>query len=1050
MPNVINSVIKVGNLPNYVDVDYNKDFSLPSEEQLNIATAKSGDNWTPNTTDPLNWYIFDPGNETNPQWVTNELLPGSSILGGMGNLDATMNKYGKVGTLQPLPTNSSFNDRYSFGTNFIFYGDGGPRNKGYTKINEGTWIKHNAGIGQQTFLGYLVNPFTQIWRSGSLEFTIKPEKSNCTITSGSLFPQLSSPSVGLGVFGAGDAPTLDKISVAAKGLLNPNGSPGDPGTDREYIDVEVPNYRFYGNEKLTWAEYNQGVPNYNAGLILSNIQHTFRTFSVKLVNGKLKIIYTTHYGPDKKTFELNSNTNIVDGNWHHVVINRPNQNTIKNGEQKYLENGCLEIWINGKLDCVSYEITNNMLLPVPNILFNDSLNSGILNIDTEQEDYNSEYIQYTHIDNYVGGIRDYIFRHLTPLSNNEIHLNYVYAILNNEGARIIKQKKLTAEAKIVQPSVITSKPKVLKLYWNKLLQDKEKCLNGLEFDENYQVYAYSTTHKNILSPTQTMNIDLNKDKEDPTFLTNVKTAIGKPIFTTRPGLQYFTAGDIQQLDFSNEVTVNAQFPQKPFSINNLFYGGVTLNEGDKVLLFNQPASVKNGIWIFNAKDKPMTRPSDISAQDLENKFVYVEEGKYKDTTFYQDKKITNLRDDGQNWVQVDNEISIAKLQSYPIHAGRWTNSNQDQDFINVNTDVDFDYDIIAFANFPENFADIVKSLQTLNEIEVIEKYKKFINNLKVAVNNGKSIFISSPQLAVDFGIVKKVNFIPQLLNIESDAQSAAISPFESGEAATTYFDTHRNNKYHLATPLNGLTNKQTYIMTDFVTYSPDRTSSDYHIKYNYRQFGLLEGDEFYIPGLTTLPETLNEQLPGYLYNQKSIKDIPAFDVADINYGSPITKMSNTVYNGSTAISNPYDDYITTIAGTYGSGKVFVNCVENGYAFSREDYNKGLIQNVTAGQNAETTTTAAWQYSTKRLNKKDLYDFSENANPIGQTDPTLGGGGGIIQSQSHSSNAFIRKQFGKNNLKYQSDLYPDYTEEFFATTEIPVLSMTWLGLKWLAE
>lgn len=187
-----------------------------------------------------------------------------------------------------------------------------------------------------------------------------------------------------------------------------------------------------------------------------------------------------------------------------------------------------------------------------------------------------------------------------------------------------------------------------------------------------------------------------------------------------------------------------------------------------------------------------------------------------------------------------------------------------------------------------------------------------------------------------------------------------------------------------------------------------------------------------------------------IHNQKSIKDIPAFAVADINYGTAITKFTNTVYSGSTAISNPYDDYITTIAGNYGSGKVFVNCVEDGYAFSREDYNKGVIQNVTSGQNGETVSTAAWQYSTKRLNKKDLYDFSEDANPIGQTDPTLGGGGGIIQSQSHCSNSFIRKQSTNNDLKYQSDLYPDYTEETFTTTEIPVLSMTWLGLKWLAE
>jgi hypothetical protein len=345
-------------------------------------------------------------------------------------------------------------------------------------------------------------------------------------------------------------------------------------------------------------------------------------------------------------------------------------------------------------------------------------------------------------------------------------------------------------------------------------------------------------------------------------------------------------------------------------------------------------------------------------------------------------------------------------------------------------------------------------LSGTNEIDNLKKYKDFITNLRIAVIvRGKSLYISSPKLAVDYGIVTGFESVPQMINTSGDAQSAAISPFESGEVAENYFDTHRNMKYHLATPLAGLTNRETYIMTDFVTYSPDRTESDYHIKYAYRQFGLLEGDEFYIPGLTTLPETLNEQLPGYLHNQKGVSNLITFAPNQKVFGTTITKLSNNVYDGSTSVSNPYDDNITTIAFQYpilGLGKVFVNCVENGYPFSRSDYNKAIIQNVTAGQNAETTQTAAWQYSTNRLNKKSLYDFSEITNLIGQTTPTNGGGGPLIQGQSHCSNGVIRKKTDNGNLQYQSDLYPEITEEYFETTEIPVLSMTWLGLKWLAE
>jgi hypothetical protein len=238
-------------------------------------------------------------------------------------------------------------------------------------------------------------------------------------------------------------------------------------------------------------------------------------------------------------------------------------------------------------------------------------------------------------------------------------------------------------------------------------------------------------------------------------------------------------------------------------------------------------------------------------------------------------------------------------------------------------------------------------------------------------------------------------------------------------------------------------------MSDFVAFKSEEESTDYHIKYNRRQFGLQEGDEFYIPGLTTIPETKTQQLPGFSANQKQEKDLVTFKTQNILLGTPITALSNNIYVNGVVTANPYDDYVTTIAVTYGAGKMFVNCVEDGYSMSRSDYNKGIIQNAIIGQNSETVQTAAWQYSTSRLNKKNLYDFSEITNIIGQTDPTNAGGGPIVQSQSHCSNGMIRKDTNKGDLMFQSDLYPDFAEESFSTTEIPVLSMTWLGLNWLA-
>jgi hypothetical protein len=435
---------------------------------------------------------------------------------------------------------------------------------------------------------------------------------------------------------------------------------------------------------------------------------------------------------------------------------------------------------------------------------------------------------------------------------------------------------------------------------------------------------------------------------------------------------------------------------------------------------------------------------------LENAHVFVESGNNAGKTYVQTEKVTHLRKSKQVWREIDSEASISTIGSYPIFTTPWTDSVGNLRFINVNSDIEEDYDIIAFMNYPSESRFINTSLFGEPDNYNKERYEDFIDSLKLAVQNGKSIYISSPQLAVDFGVASKFELVSQLHDETGDAQSAAISPFESDEPAENYFNTHRNMKYLMCSPTPGLTDVPTYIMTDFVTYSPNKVDSEYHIKYTYRQFGMQQGDEFYIPGLTTLPETLNENLPGFIYNQKGLKDLAVFKVSDLLMGNCVTRLANTIYDGDDAIQNPYDDYITTIVATMGSGKIFVNCVEDGYAFSRSDYNTAKIQNVEIGEGAETVSTAAWQYSTSRVNRKNLYDFSDITNPIGQTVPTEGGGGAAVQAQSHASNGMIRKNTNKDDLAYQSDLYIDFTEEVFETTEIPVLSMTWLGLKWLAE
>jgi hypothetical protein len=271
---------------------------------------------------------------------------------------------------------------------------------------------------------------------------------------------------------------------------------------------------------------------------------------------------------------------------------------------------------------------------------------------------------------------------------------------------------------------------------------------------------------------------------------------------------------------------------------------------------------------------------------------------------------------------------------------------------------------------------------------------------------------------------------------------------------------HRNNRYELATPITGLTNKPTYILTDFINYNPDNNYDyeQYHAKYAYRQFGLQEGNEFFIPGLSLRKVTTNENLPGFVQNQKRTAPLAVVAPSDILTGTVVTKLANTYYNGSTVVNNPYDDYASTIivrngqllAGQPTNGKIFVNCVEDAYTFSREEYNKGIIQVIPVGDTNESVATRAWQYSTTRLDREPEQINIKELTEYGQTTPTNGGGGAFIQAPTNSSNGIIRSRNDFGNKDYQSDLYPSQSEERYPTQEIPVLSMTYLGLLWLAE
>jgi hypothetical protein len=794
---------------------------------------------------------------------------------------------------------------------------------------------------------------------------------------------------------------------------------------------------------------------------------------VSIKNGKLTVSYNDIYGINEKSFEVISNTTVADGNWHHVVVNITRPGLVSD-QSKTKKGRSIELWIDGDLNKVDNNSINNDQVFFPEILwlganpvtlFNSQM-SDLFYSGFDSQDantlarneftanvWNGVWTPEAEAEAFAGAIRTFAHGLNMPLSKFEIQERFKFWKYDELPYR----DSMIASATMQEPSVSVNKKKALKLFWTDIPNK-----NGIELDDNFIVDSYSITHKNKNSATETFNLDLAK-KKAITVLPNVRIAIEDNLLLWAPGNispQNFNPGTLN----SNRLGPNQGNPNEiseysgfAGSFTNLTFSGVELNSGDRVLLTNQINKSENGIWIFNGKTSPLTRPSDAdSPTKVNNSNVYVTEGTYSETYWILESNIGSFKD-AQKWVKL-NQKPGETIYSQPFLTSRWEDVSGNARLIDITNDINVSgYDLIVFMNYPETLSEIKDQFP---DEDITKLYKDFVQSVKEAVVAGSSVYVSSPMLALDLGIVNKFESIPQLAET-SDAQSATINPFQPGETSDKYFDTHRNNQYQLATPVAGLTNRQTYILTDFINYIPNNSYDyeQYHAKYSYRQNGLLEGNAWLIPGLALTKFTENENLPGSRDNYRGTKDILGVNMNTNGiYGTVVTKLANTYYAGSTVTNNPYDDYATTIAVLPGqtlggqtiSGKIFMNVIEDGYTFSRADYNKAYVQVLPVSDTNETNNTRLWQYSTNRLDRESDRQNIKVLTEHGQTVPTQGGGGGFLQSASNASNGTIRSKSDANNIDYQSDYYPQPTEELYPTQEIPVLSMTYLGLLWLAE
>lgn len=930
-------------------------------------------------------------------------------------------------------------------------------------VNKNTFMhlnKRDSGTLEGVQLAESVNFF----RSGYIEFTIKTTNQNCIVASGSSQVDAQDYNTIIGTFGSTMEQGASLSALHSGDTMSP-------------YPVATENHPYYRADNFEGALVN---------------------LNIRIVNGRLAIEYYDEFNKEDVNFLFIGNDIIADGQWHHIVVNFGRPGLIKTNGVKFNQK-FVEIWKDGVLDKRFDDKVNEYQIFYPTVkwLFNNvkDIVYNVLNNDLDVETNadirghvnDAATVGFNELQDdidlfttavesdffaknaYSGAIHTFAHGINIPISQYEIKRRFrLWQKQTKKFAKIID-----ISATMVEPVVTTNSKKIIKLFWSNIYEDGK---HGVELDKSYQVESFSVTHNLKNSRTQLFNHDVIKNKKTVNILENVRIVLTDNVLVNGPGnVLIYNTEEPYYTNLGYGLSVSAlqvhpkgrtldsvsndlsNFDRVVGQREDLYFSGVKLNSGDRILLTNQIRPEENGIWIYNDINSHLTRANDSLITDDQITAVYVSDGENAGTYWSINKSISSLADP-QKWSLIDTS-NIDNMQIAPILGTRWKDYRGNERFINVLEDINLNnYDAIVFMNYPTSNKEVFDHFPNNSEAEIVMLYNNFINSLKIAASNGANIFVSSPKLAEDMGIVKRYDQISQ--EIEAfDGRSAEVNPFQTNESNTKYFDTHRQNKYHVATLVPGLTDKETWVMTDAISYIPDNVY-DYeqlHLKYSYRQTGLQLGNEFIIPSLPLTKNATNKNLPGYRSNART-ENLYVVAPQNILAGTVVTKLANTHYHDATLANNEYDDYATTIIvhngqllGNYPiNGKIFVNCVEDSYTMSREEYNKGIIQTVSQTDPGEDLNTIQWNYSTNRVDRKPQRINVTALTAFGQTTPTLGNGGPIVQAATASANGIIRHATDAGNTDYQSDLYTSVSDEIYPIQEIPVLSMTWLGLQWLAE
>jgi hypothetical protein len=422
---------------------------------------------------------------------------------------------------------------------------------------------------------------------------------------------------------------------------------------------------------------------------------------------------------------------------------------------------------------------------------------------------------------------------------------------------------------------------------------------------------------------------------------------------------------------------------------------------------------------------------------------------------------------------LQNSDDLYGYQVFKVHARNnyLDNVTDNERVLDLDLDLNMDdYDVISVVDYPHTDAawawfDGLDAYSTPPFITGRRQVEHLVAQIREQVVEGKSLFISDPDLALAIGVIDRYEFVPNMREHDFstvavgsnsgyyDFRGAQIDPWNGDFGSTNprigtgYEDQHANTRQRVRALVPGLTDIPGHITTDFISwynYDPMGTPPyNETFKYEARDEGLTVGDEFYLLGAVGPSDLdLTAEILGKDRTSARLTGWLATPPGHVVAGKMVTSFADKVYNFDRIENNPYRDYASSIVVEPGdeikgqtiTGKIYVNFTEAWTEWAPFMETK-RVQVIPPNDQLplplrQTEEMRKWSWSTHRGSWTGT-SYQDNGAPQIILNPD-GSIGGVEASKPGS--AVVRFNWSG----------------YFPTVPIYVPSMAFRGFKWLAE